>query len=716
MAMVIERPLHRHLFHDPPTDAVRVMRSRRTRPSHWPKLTCTPPENRMGGASVTDSSEQQRPSGEGSKASRALAGHRFLFLFLNSLHVAFVDLFTVTLGRVAQGMVRVRRRLLLPSGSEGQHAPRSKAGRRMLRPTPPTPKSALVRRPVGRMARFRLRYGGVRTDLARRRRSDTRSNRGSKEHRRGDDVTRVSYPRPGLGGGARRNPLHMAVPRPQSGVLAHDMIDLLIAQEDESRAEAPLWTQKTGGRAATQDLDNRTAVRDKGSRRHPPPQPSSKGAAAPPIDEPSARSSRRQDLDNQPLPIKRPSRRSTCETGRAAAQDLDNRTAVRDKGSRRHSTPLRGRGPHKTLENHNNRTAVRDKGPSRRSGPRKPVITEPPFGIKDRGDTQLSLSTAAVKTITTEPPFGIKGRAAAQDLDNRTAATPLRKRFAIGSLACRVSYLPRRWTRQLLINIWSALDRPRRRWRCAAPCRPPRKAKDRGPFSINSELRDTPSLFISGFSSLAPVFLAILQLMHNGSPFHILLLYFFLFLPIYHYPPSSGAEAARALEALMWPHDQDSTLDESSVGILWRRYSIPAEYASRSAGSGLIRSQGLCSIADALEAVPLPLHPVIVSCISLWRISPSQVTPNSWRYLVAFLGECHYANITPTRNLFLSCFRLFKGVLVTRATNNKGWKRRFFFVQCEKDWGFGVRWSSATIDNTAQNSTPRSVAHLEKSR
>ncbi|RZR85755.1 hypothetical protein BHM03_00012790 [Ensete ventricosum] len=41
---------------------------------------------------------------------------------------------------------------------------------------------------------------------------------------------------------------------------------------------------------------------------------------------------------------------------------------------------------------------------------------------------------------------------------------------------------------------------------------------------------------------------------------------------------------------------------------------------------------------DALEAgLRFPLHPVIEVCLEGWQISPSQMMPNSWRYLVAFL-------------------------------------------------------------------------------
>ncbi|RZS25349.1 hypothetical protein BHM03_00058538 [Ensete ventricosum] len=69
----------------------------------------------------------------------------------------------------------------------------------------------------------------------------------------------------------------------------------------------------------------------------------------------------------------------------------------------------------------------------------------------------------------------------------------------------------------------------------------------------------------------------------------------------------------------------------------------------------------VCISMDALEAgLRFPLHPIIEECIRWWRISPSQVAPNSWRYLVVFLGECRGAEIIPTRDLFMACFRLCK--------------------------------------------------------
>ncbi|RZR91124.1 hypothetical protein BHM03_00019183 [Ensete ventricosum] len=105
-----------------------------------------------------------------------------------------------------------------------------------------------------------------------------------------------------------------------------------------------------------------------------------------------------------------------------------------------------------------------------------------------------------------------------------------------------------------------------------------------------------------------------------------------------------------------------------------------------------------------------PLHPLIEECLRWWRISPSQVAPNSWRYLVVFLAEFRGAGIISTRDLFMACFRLCKsrggyyltarvGFQVSGApSNNKGWKSRYLFVS-GLVWGFKLDWSAHPIDN-----------------
>ncbi|RWW06760.1 hypothetical protein GW17_00029879 [Ensete ventricosum] len=115
-------------------------------------------------------------------------------------------------------------------------------------------------------------------------------------------------------------------------------------------------------------------------------------------------------------------------------------------------------------------------------------------------------------------------------------------------------------------------------------------------------------------------------------------------------------------------------------------------------------------------------------CIRWWRISLSQVAPNSWRYLMflgecrgagiiptrwrylVFLGECRGARIIPTRNLFMAWFRLCKsrgGYYLTAhvsfkvsgaPSNNKGWKARYLFVS-GPNWGFRLDWLAHPIGN-----------------
>ncbi|THU60646.1 hypothetical protein C4D60_Mb07t14990 [Musa balbisiana] len=181
---------------------------------------------------------------------------------------------------------------------------------------------------------------------------------------------------------------------------------------------------------------------------------------------------------------------------------------------------------------------------------------------------------------------------------------------------------------------------------------------------------------------------------------------------------SSDEKEARAIETLMWPQDLDSTVSESLLDKLRDRFRILEEFIllALELGQRAYDSipKGFALTLDSLEArLRFPLHPVISSCISWWRISPSQMVPNSWCYLVAFLGECHYANITPTRSLFLSCFRLSKGsrgyYLSARSSfrvseapfSNKGWNGRFFYVCCAEGWSFELRWATRVIDNTA---------------
>ncbi|RWW36737.1 hypothetical protein BHE74_00058216 [Ensete ventricosum] len=164
-------------------------------------------------------------------------------------------------------------------------------------------------------------------------------------------------------------------------------------------------------------------------------------------------------------------------------------------------------------------------------------------------------------------------------------------------------------------------------------------------------------------------------------------------------------------------HDLDMAVTEGSLTVIRGLYSITTKYGlhaprpeQRPYSSD---ASSMCITVDALEAnLWFPLHPLIEECLRWWKISPSQVAPNSWRYLVVFLGECRGAGIIPTRDLFMACFRLCKSrgryYLAARVgfrvsgmpSNNKGRKSRYLFVSGSV-WGFRLDWSAHPIGNAS---------------
>ncbi|RWW75491.1 hypothetical protein BHE74_00016484 [Ensete ventricosum] len=159
-------------------------------------------------------------------------------------------------------------------------------------------------------------------------------------------------------------------------------------------------------------------------------------------------------------------------------------------------------------------------------------------------------------------------------------------------------------------------------------------------------------------------------------------------------PPSPvDARVLRDLEVMKLDHDLDTTVTEGSLAVIREQYSIPIEYGLHVLQPGQrpysLDAPGMCISVDALE-----------------------VAPNSWRYLVVFLGECRGAGIIPTRDLFMACFRLCKsqggyyltarvGFRVSGApSNNKGWKSRYLFVS-GLVWGFRLDWLAHPIDNAS---------------
>ncbi|RRT31559.1 hypothetical protein B296_00049533, partial [Ensete ventricosum] len=111
-----------------------------------------------------------------------------------------------------------------------------------------------------------------------------------------------------------------------------------------------------------------------------------------------------------------------------------------------------------------------------------------------------------------------------------------------------------------------------------------------------------------------------------------------------------------ALEVMKSCYDFDSTVSLESLAMVRKCFSIPNEYVLYAPGPEQRPHhpcpKGFNISVDALEAglrLRFPLHPVIKECLGWWRTSPSQVAPNSMRYLITFLRECKGLGIIPIR-------------------------------------------------------------------
>ncbi|RRT67064.1 hypothetical protein B296_00030774 [Ensete ventricosum] len=182
-------------------------------------------------------------------------------------------------------------------------------------------------------------------------------------------------------------------------------------------------------------------------------------------------------------------------------------------------------------------------------------------------------------------------------------------------------------------------------------------------------------------------------------------------------PSSEDAWLRKDLEVMKSCHDIASVISEEALESIQECYRIPEGSVLRAPSPEQWPYQPQPSeisiSVDALEAgLRFPLHPTIVECLRRWRISPNQMAPNSWRYLIAFLGECRGAGIVPSRTLFFAYFCLCKSqggyYLTARAgfkvsgalTNNKG--AMDLNVLQKKPWMLGGNGAPAADPKSVQ--------------
>ncbi|RZR88436.1 hypothetical protein BHM03_00016016 [Ensete ventricosum] len=124
--------------------------------------------------------------------------------------------------------------------------------------------------------------------------------------------------------------------------------------------------------------------------------------------------------------------------------------------------------------------------------------------------------------------------------------------------------------------------------------------------------------------------------------------------------------AADAFTAMRSYFNVNSTVTTHRLVEVRKNYFVPSEYELHAPLLGEhpydTFPSGFSLSTDTLEVgLRFPLHPVIEACLKGWQISPSQMVPNSWHYLVAFLWECYRLGIVATRELFMACFWLIQG-------------------------------------------------------
>ncbi|OEL33593.1 hypothetical protein BAE44_0005390 [Dichanthelium oligosanthes] len=164
---------------------------------------------------------------------------------------------------------------------------------------------------------------------------------------------------------------------------------------------------------------------------------------------------------------------------------------------------------------------------------------------------------------------------------------------------------------------------------------------------------------------------------------------------------------------------------QSAVDALCKKHGIDTrEFTALPAGDRRACSPppagAVCLYADALEAgMRVPLHPFFCEVLVHFGVAPSQLAPNCWRVMAAFLALSRSAGVhsPPPIAVFRHFFALrslkFKGLYYFAGKDSevalftglpdsiKGWKKGFFFLQSPERWRCPVLWGEPTKKSAA---------------
>ncbi|OQU81154.1 hypothetical protein SORBI_3006G019000 [Sorghum bicolor] len=181
-----------------------------------------------------------------------------------------------------------------------------------------------------------------------------------------------------------------------------------------------------------------------------------------------------------------------------------------------------------------------------------------------------------------------------------------------------------------------------------------------------------------------------------------------------------------AISSFSWPEagrTSSRLFDQSALQALCEKYKVPAEYTPVCLDGRWMACQTppedtIFVYADALEAgMRIPLHDFYVEVLGHYGLAPSQLEPDAWRYMAAFLMLSMDADVEPSlpafRSFFSICthdggsvgwhhFRsrpgscLFNVKVPGSPDPDPEWKSRFFLLRSPSTrpppWPCAVKW------------------------
>ena len=111
------------------------------------------------------------------------------------------------------------------------------------------------------------------------------------------------------------------------------------------------------------------------------------------------------------------------------------------------------------------------------------------------------------------------------------------------------------------------------------------------------------------------------------------------------------------------PESFESVLTQDDLRTLHGFYFILAEFEIKLAGPGerVDRPPPSCLgvYEEALKAsLRFSLHSFVVQLMNVYHLSPAQIVPNSWRFVIGFFSLCFLLGVEPLISLFRAYYLL----------------------------------------------------------